>query len=233
MSIFFSDIKNFTATAEGLQPEDLTKYLNEYFSEMTTIALQHGATIDKYIGDAMMVFFGDPESNGEKEDARACIEMALKMQERMIDLQKKWRDQGFAEPFQVRMGVNTGYCNVGNFGSDQRLTYTIIGGEVNVAQRLEAAADSNGLLISYETFAHVQDMIDVEERDAIKMKGITREIKVFASLGRKSLVDGSAPDEETFFLSKKHDVKSYDSLQAIVKRLDAIEKTLVTLQREK
>ena len=93
-------------------------------------------TIDKYIGDEYD-FFGDPNSNGEKQDARDCLEMALSMQERMQVLQVKWQNQGFAEPFQIRIGINTGYCNVGNFGSDQRLTYTIIGGEVNVTQRLE------------------------------------------------------------------------------------------------
>ena len=187
LTIFFSDIVNFTSTSEGLQPEDLTKYLNEYFSEMTTIAIDCGATIDKYIGDAMMVFFGDPESSGEKEDARACMEMGLRMQERLVELQEKWSNEGFADPFRVRMGINTGYCNVGNFGSDQRLTYTIIGGEVNVAQRLEAGADANGILMSYETYAHVQDMIEVEERDAIKMKGISREIKVFSVSERKTI----------------------------------------------
>ena len=186
VTIFFSDIKNFTSTSEGLQPEDLTKYLNEYFSEMTKIALDCGATIDKYIGDAMMVFFGDPESKGEREDARACVEMALRMQERMLELQEKWRNEGFADPFQIRMGMNTGYCNVGNFGSDQRLTYTIIGGEVNVAQRLEANADAGGILLSYETYAHAQDMIEVEEKEAITMKGINREIKVFAVNNRKN-----------------------------------------------
>ncbi len=189
LTIFFSDIKNFTSTSEGLQPEDLTKYLNEYFSEMTTIAIDCGATIDKYIGDAMMVFFGDPESRGEREDARACVGMALKMQERMSQLQEKWSQEGFANPFQVRIGMNTGYCNVGNFGSDQRLTYTIIGGEVNVAQRLEANADADGILMSYETYAHGQDMIEVEEREAIKMKGISREIKVFSVIERKSKVE--------------------------------------------
>ena len=99
LTIFFSDIKNFTSTSENLQPEDLTKYLNEYFSEMTTIALKYGGTIDKYIGDAMMIFFGDPNSNGEKQDARDCLEMALSMQERMQVLQVKWQNQGFAEPF--------------------------------------------------------------------------------------------------------------------------------------
>ena len=180
LTIFFSDIKNFTSSSEGLQPEDLTKYLNEYFSEMTDIALTYGATIDKYIGDAMMVFFGDPESKGEREDARACIKMALNMQRKIKSLQSKWRNEGFYEPFQIRMGINTGYCNVGNFGSEQRLTYTIIGGEVNIAQRLEAAAPSDGILMSFESYAHVQDLVKVEELSSITMKGINREIKVFS-----------------------------------------------------
>ena len=90
----------------------------------------------------MMVFFGDPETKGEREDARACVEMALKMQERMGELREKWLNEGFADPFEVRIGINT------VFGSDQRLTYTIIGGEVNVAARLESAAE-----MSYETYA--------------------------------------------------------------------------------
>ena len=192
LTVFFSDIKNFTSTSENLQPEDLTKYLNEYFSEMTKIAIDHGATIDKYIGDAMMVFFGDPETKGEREDARACVEMALKMQERMGQLREKWLNEGFADPFEVRIGINTGYCNVGNFGSDQRLTYTIIGGEVNVAARLESAAQANGILMSYETYAHVQDMVEVEQKEAIKMKGINREIKIYAVEGRKEVVKTKA-----------------------------------------
>ena len=133
----------------------------------------------------MMVFFGDPETKGEKEDARTCIEMALEMQERMKELREKWSKEGFAEPFEIRMGVNTGYCNVGNFGSDQRLTYTIIGGEVNVAARLESVAEVNGLYMSYETYAHVQDMVDVEQKEAIKMKGINRDIRIYSVKGRK------------------------------------------------
>ena len=182
LTIFFSDIANFTSTSEGLQPEDLTMYLNEYFSEMTAIALECGATIDKYIGDAMMVFFGDPDSKGEREDARACVNMALRMRDKISNLQLKWQKQGFSEPFQVRMGMNTGYCNVGNFGSDQRLTYTIIGSEVNVAQRLETSAESGGILMSYETYAHAQDLIEVEQLESISMKGVNREIKVFSVL---------------------------------------------------
>ncbi len=189
LTVFFSDIKEFTSTSENLQPEDLTKYLNEYFSEMTDIAIRRGATIDKYIGDAMMVFFGDPGTQGEKKDAQACVDMALEMQDRLTQLQQKWKRSGFSDPFQVRMGINTGYCNVGNFGSDQRLTYTIIGGEVNIAARLEKAANPGGILISYETYAHVQEDIVVKELDSIKMKGISRDIKVFSVVERKSTAE--------------------------------------------
>jgi class 3 adenylate cyclase len=186
LTVMFSDIRNFTQTSESLQPEALTEYLNEYFSEMTQIALEHGATIDKYMGDAMMVFFGDPDTKGVREDARACVEMSLHMLERLTALQQHWRANGFEQPFEIRIGINTGYCNVGNFGSDQRMSYTIIGGEVNLAQRLESAADVGGILMSYETYAHVQDMVDAEERGAIQMKGIARDIKTFAIKGRKS-----------------------------------------------
>ena len=213
LTIFFSDISNFTATSEGLQPEDLTRYLNEYFSEMTQIAIKCGATIDKYIGDAMMVFFGDPDSKGEQEDARACVKMALKMRDRISDLQDKWQKQGFADPFVIRMGMNTGYCNVGNFGSDQRLTYTIIGSEVNVAQRLEASAQPGGILMSYETYAHAQDLIEVEQLNSISMKGVKREIKVFSVLNK--IRQGNNIKESS------HKIKNVP--ERIADRLDALE----------
>ena len=94
---------------------------------MSKIALEHGATVDKYIGDAIVAFFGDPETRGVKEDALACVNMAIAMQRRLRDLQSEWRDSGMQRPFQMRIGVNTGYCTVGNFGSEDRMDYTIIG----------------------------------------------------------------------------------------------------------
>ena len=230
LTIFFSDIKNFTDTSEKLQPEDLTKYLNEYFSEMTNIALEHGATIDKYIGDAVMLFFGDPTSKGEKEDARACVEMSLKMQEKMVDLRKKWKREGFYNPFEIRVGVNTGYCNVGNFGSSQRLTYTIIGGEVNVAARLEAAGDAGGILMSYETYAHVQDMVEVEEKESVKMKGINREIKVFSVLKRRN----SKQRKKIVSSKDKTNKASYDhKIKEIKNDLFSLQKKIDLLTKEK
>lgn len=187
LTVFFSDIRNFTATSESLQPEALTTYLNEYFSLLTRVALKHGATIDKYIGDAMMVFFGDPDSKGEQEDARSCVAMAMEMQEELAQLKAAWRRRGFVDPFQTRMGINTGYCNVGNFGSDQRLTYTIIGAEVNVAARIESGADPDGILISHETYAHVADFVRVEHRPSVILKGISRPILTYAVLGRSEV----------------------------------------------
>ena len=191
LTVFFSDIKDFTATTADLQPEDLTYLLNKYFSEMSKIAIEHGATIDKFIGDAMLIFFGDPETKGVPEDARACVRMAIAMQRRMEDLGQIWKAKGYDMPFKMRIGLNTGYCNVGNFGSDQRMDYTIIGGEVNLAARLESAADPGGILMSYETYALVKDMVKAEEREAITMKGIKREVRAFAVA---NILDGFEED---------------------------------------
>ena len=187
---------------------------------MTKIALEQGATIDKYIGDAMMVFFGDPESKGEREDARACVEMALRMQERMEELRQKWLNEGFADPFRIRIGLNTGYCNVGNFGSDQRLTYTIIGGEVNVAARLESAAEANGILMSYETYAHVQDMVEVEQKEAIKMKGINREIKVYSVKSRSSDIKVTKKIKNKSVATTKDELNEIDQLKKEISKLN-------------
>lgn len=183
LTIFFSDIKDFTATTERLQPEDLTALLNEYFTEMSNIALRHGATVDKFIGDAMLLFFGDPETKGAAEDARACLEMAVEMQKRLATLNTEWRRRGVEVPFQARMGINTGYCNVGNFGSEDRMDYTIIGAEANLAARLQTIAEPGGIVLSYETYAHVKDMVRAHPLPAIQMKGISREVVPFAVEG--------------------------------------------------
>ena len=180
LTIFFSDIKDFTAITEDLQAEDLASLLNQYLTEMSKIALEHGATIDKFIGDAMLMFYGDPETKGVEEDAKACARMAIAMQRRMRDLQVDWRDKGYEQPFRTRIGINTGYCNVGNFGSSDRMDYTIIGGEVNLAARLQSQADPDGILLSFETYALVRDIVDAEERPSIEAKGIRREIRPFA-----------------------------------------------------
>ena len=176
LTIFFSDIVDFTSTTESTQPEQLASLLNEYFTEMSKIALKHGGTIDKFIGDAILVFFGDPESRGEVEDAHACVAMAFEMQGRLAQLNVQWKIRGVERPFLVRMGINTGYCNVGNFGSEQRMDYTIIGAEANLAARLQSAADPGRIVLSYETYALVRDRVSAHALGEIRMKGISRPV---------------------------------------------------------
>jgi adenylate cyclase len=176
LTIFFSDISDFTATTERMQPEDLTALLNEYLTEMSNIALAHGGTLDKFIGDAILVFFGDPETRGVEEDARSCLRMALDMQRRLVELNLQWRARGIEQPFRARMGVNTGYCNVGNFGSSDRMDYTIIGAEANLAARLQSIGEPGKVVLSYETYALVADMVRARTMDPISMKGISRKV---------------------------------------------------------
>ncbi len=177
LTVMFSDIAGFTETADTLESEQLTDLLNNYLTEMSSIALEYGATIDKYIGDAIMIFFGDPETRGEKNDAMACVEMAIEMQRRMQILQQEWRDRGMENPFQLRIGINTGYCTVGNFGSEDRMDYTIIGNEVNLAARLQSAAGLGEILVAHETYALVNDTLFAEERPPTTMKGFSKPVR--------------------------------------------------------
>jgi class 3 adenylate cyclase len=166
-----------------MQPEDMTYLLNSYFSEMSKIALEYGATIDKFIGDAILIFFGDPETRGVQEDALQCVRMAVAMQRRMRELRGLWRDKGYRQPFQVRIGINTGFCNVGNFGSEQRMDYTVIGSEVNLAARLEQNGAPDGVIMSYETYALIKEEFDAEEGPPLTAKGVSREIRCFVLQG--------------------------------------------------
>ncbi|HUI21393.1 MAG TPA: adenylate/guanylate cyclase domain-containing protein [Methylocella sp.] len=195
LTIFFSDIKDFTATTERLQPEQITLLLNEYFTEMSNIALAHGGTIDKFLGDAMLIFFGDPETLGEAEDAKACVRMAFDMQRRLAELNAKWRKAGIESPFRVRMGINTGFCNVGNFGSADRMDYTIIGAEANLAARLQSIAEPGQIVISYETYALARDILVAQALSPIRMKGISREVMPYVV---KGTLDSKGEQVEVF-----------------------------------
>ena len=213
--VFFSDIVGFTALSEQMEAESLTDVLNTYLTEMSKVALKHGGTIDKFIGDSVMVFFGDPKSNGTKRDALACLAMAIDMRRHMQILRKKWLDQGIKTPLQIRMGINTGYCTVGNFGSENRMDYTIIGQEVNLASRLESSAEAGEILISEETYNLVKDKIMCRLKDKIEMKGFSQPIASYQVIDfRRDL--GSNPsfiehDSEGFSLYlDTQKVKSYD-----------------------
>lgn len=179
LTVFFSDIKGFAEISEELQPEALTDLLNSYFTEMSRIALKYGGTIDKFVGDAILIFFGDPASRGHKQDAIACVSMALEMRKRMKLLRQQWRKEGISKPLQVRMGINTGYCTVGNFGAETRMDYTIIGREVNLASRLESVAQPGEILISEASYNLVRDVIMCRDRGQINVKGFSKTVPIF------------------------------------------------------
>jgi len=229
LTIFFSDIAGFTETTDNLESEELTDVLNQYLTEMSAIALSYGATIDKYIGDAMLLFFGDPESKGVKKDAKSCVMMAIAMQRRMRDLEQEWRNRGLERPFRIRMGISTGFCTVGNFGSRDRMEYTIIGNEVNLAARLQYAAEPGGVLLSHETNALVQDIVLTEEYPPMTVKGFLRPIKTYKLLGTyKELVDeGRVVLQEREGLRVLVDLTKQVSSEAI----EVLEEVLAELKR--
>lgn len=179
LTIFLSDIVQFTDLSDTLEPERLAAVINSYLSEMSSIALECGGTIDKFIGDAILVFFGDPESAGETEDALNCVEMALRMQARTRELQKHWHRTGVPQDLRVRMGIATGYCTVGNFGSEQRLDYTALGSPVNLAARLQALANPDCILVDEATHSLIEDHVACKEATSVTPKGFVRPVTVY------------------------------------------------------
>ena len=180
LTVFFSDIVNFTDISDELESEEMTNLLNFYLNEMSQIALKFGGTIDKFIGDALMIFFGDPETKGPQEDAKQCIQMALEMQDLMTQLSDYWsKNYSLKKELKIRIGINTGFCTVGNFGSLDRIDYTAIGSTVNLASRLESMSDPGSILVSEDTFALVNNFFSFENPKEVKVKGFLRSIKCY------------------------------------------------------
>jgi len=229
LTIFFSDIAGFTEITDQMEAEELTDVLNQYLTEMSKIALAYGATIDKYIGDAMLLFFGDPETRGMQEDAKACVMMALAMQRRMRELEQEWRARGLERPFRMRIGISTGFATVGNFGSRDRMDYTIYGNQVNLAARLQSAAEPGGILLSFETNALVQEIVLTEEYPPMTVKGFVRPINVYKVLGtyQELVEDGKVVLQERDGLRVLVDLTKQVSSEAI----KVLEEVLVELKR--
>lgn len=221
LTIFFSDIVNFTETTDRMESEDLTAILNYYLNEMNTIALKHGATIDKFIGDAIMAFFGDPDTKGVKEDACACVDMALEMMQKIDELKNHWLNSGISRPFKIRIGINTGFSTVGNFGSEERMDYTIIGSAINLASRIESFAEPNEIWISEETYLLVSDKYRCAEKGEITVKGFLRPVKMYKVEGYKEKDENIAwiKEEKGFSITILPQEINKDRLKNILKEV--------------
>ncbi len=224
ITVFFSDIVNFTAISDKLESEELTALLNFYLNEMSQIALKHGATIDKYIGDAIMIFFGDPESFGIEEDARRCVAMAVEMQQRMAELWGYWSKHfGLKKDLEIRVGINTGYCTVGNFGSEDRLDYTVVGAAVNLASRLESAAMPSGILVSEETYFQVKDYFSFDAPQQLELKGLERGVIAYeVDISDMSRAETKNFEGENFQLKLTKHPLDLDELEALKKIIDEL-----------
>ena len=227
LTVFFSDIKSFTTITEKLEPEILTDLITNYLTEMTNIAIKYGGTVDKYIGDAIMIFFGDPQSKGTKEDAIACVTMALEMKKKLKKLKKDLERTGLSESLDVRMGIHTDVCTVGNFGSSDRLDYTVLGNGVNLASRLESMAEANQILISENTHNLINEDIESQFYSEITAKGKAHPVKAYQVSGivsNKIKGDVIKASEEGFelILDRKKIKNKEEVLSILEKSIDRL-----------
>jgi class 3 adenylate cyclase len=182
LTMFFSDIKDFTQFTDASDPEDVAKLLNEYLGEMARIVRKWGGTIPQFTGDSIYAIFGAPDSKGERGDALACLRMALEMQMKMKTLREKWWNQGIQFPFEIRCGIHTGMANVGNYGSEGFMEYSAIGLNTNIASRLEKACRPGEIYLSHTSWALVNDEIPCEEVGTIEVKGFHYPIQTYRVL---------------------------------------------------
>ena len=188
ITIFFSDIRGFTSIAESISPEELVRLLNEYLTEMTSIIITNQGLVDKYMGDAIMAFWGAPLD--QPEHAKASCSSSLEMMEKLKDLQKKWKKKGM--PFvDIGIGLNSGDAIVGNMGSMNRFDYTAMGDNVNLASRMEGLNKMYGtnIIITENTYKIVKDKFETRKLDVVRVKGKKKPVLIYELLARKDDID--------------------------------------------
>jgi len=184
ITIFFSDIRGFTSISEKLEPEELVRLLNEYLTEMTSIIIKDEGLVDKYMGDAIMAFWGAPLD--QPDHAEIACSSSLEMMDKLRALQKKWKKEGIPS-FDIGIGLNSGDAIVGNMGSSTRFDYTAMGDNVNIASRLvglNKTYDTN-IIISENTYKIIKDKFKTRKLDTVKVKGKKKPIIIYELLSRK------------------------------------------------
>jgi adenylate cyclase len=185
VSIIFSDIRGFTTLSEKLAPEDVVALLNPYLEAMSEVIYKHGGTVDKYEGDAIIAFFGEPVHYADH--AVRALRASLDMRKALEKLRNDWAKEGRPSQIEMGIGINSGEVFVGMVGSSQRINYTVIGDNANLASRLQDLTKTYSwpILISESTYESVKDEFDTEFADAVTVKGKTKPVNVYKVVGRK------------------------------------------------
>jgi adenylate cyclase len=179
VTALFADLVGFTDLSETLEPEELAEVLNAYLREMTAVAVSHGGALDNFIGDGLMVIFGAPAPTQEEDQALAAVQTAIGMRSRMRELAAELSQRGLPSNLQIRAGINTGHCTVGVFGSEVMRAYKAVGFAVNIASRLQSAADPGGILCGYRTYALVEGQVRAVRREPLRVKGSARPVEAW------------------------------------------------------
>ncbi len=182
ITVFFSDVRGFTTISEKLSPEELVQLLNDYLSEMTELIIQYRGTIDKYMGDAIMAFWGAPIPN-DQHAYFACV-ASIAQYRKLKELQEKWKGSGTTN-IDIGIGLNSGFAVVGNMGSSHRMDYTVMGDTVNLGSRLEGITKTYGVKICLSEFTYelVKDKVYARELDLVKVKGKNEPVRIYELMG--------------------------------------------------
>lgn len=184
ITALFSDLENFTGISEAMTAQDLVTMLNDYLTQMSSEINEYAGVLDKFIGDAIVAFWGAPVD--DDLHAQHAVSCALAMQSKLNTLRTEWQKQGLPL-FKMRIGINSGQAVVGNIGSIDRLDYTMIGDTVNLAARLESENKNHctEILISESTYMRVKDIFVCRELGSVKVKGKQQAVTIFEVLSRK------------------------------------------------
>ncbi|MEW6196263.1 MAG: adenylate/guanylate cyclase domain-containing protein [Bacteroidota bacterium] len=220
LTVLFSDIAGFTTFAERKPPEELVSFINEFLHEMTEIIIRHEGTLDKYLGDAVMAFWGAPIPV-EEHAYKACV-TSLEMQNKLAELRDKWSKTG-EHQIRIRIGINSGEVIVGNIGGSKRFDYTVLGDDVNLASRLEGANKEYGsnIMISDATYELVRDKVLVRDLDVIRVKGKSEPTNVYeliSTAGDQKAIAAIDEMHEYFQGLELYRLKSFDSAHDYFKR---------------
>jgi adenylate cyclase len=182
VTLLFADMVGFTDLSDSLEPEELSGVLNEYLREMTALAVMYGGTLDNFIGDGLMVLFGAPVRADEQDQAWSAVRAAIAMRNRAHELAVDVRRRGIPADLKVRIGINTGHCTVGVFGSDVLRAYKAVGHAVNISSRLQSEAPPGSILCGFRTYALVKDRVNAVQREPLNLKGSARRVEAWEIL---------------------------------------------------